>query len=99
MFDVEKPETLIGRTIIVGMTYLDRNGAVARRAQHFGRITSIADWNISIEREGQGVFRIPYDIRALSVAAKGTYRLRETGEEITDPDLLSNWTVEAPKLD
>jgi hypothetical protein len=39
---------------------------------------------------------IPPDLRAISEAAPGTYRLRDTGERIEDPDLLTTWTIQEP---
>ncbi len=45
--NIEPPATLIGRTIIVGFTHLDRNGAVLRRSQRFGRISGLRHSRIS----------------------------------------------------
>ena len=92
--NIDDPSTLIGRTIIVGMTYLDQKGEVERQVQHFGTITNIVGHDMTIEGPDGKVLHIPYDVRALSVAAKGTYRLRQTQEEIENPDLLATWTIE-----
>jgi hypothetical protein len=32
----------------------------------------------------------------MKAAPKGTYRLRESGEEIENPDIIANWIVEPP---
>ncbi|HMI96939.1 MAG TPA: hypothetical protein VK479_10545 [Micropepsaceae bacterium] len=94
--DLNDPATLIGRTIIIGMTYVDLKGDVVRQEQHHGTIIDFVNWNLIVERAGQENFYIPYDLRAISIAPKGTYRLRESGKEIENPDLLSSWIVEPP---
>ena len=94
--DLNDPATLIGCTIIIGMTYVDQKGDVVRREQHHGTIIDFVKWNLIVERSGQDNFYIPYDLRAMSIAPKGTYKLRESGKEIENPDLLASWIVEPP---
>ena len=97
--DLNDPKTLVGRTILVGITYLNKDGSVARQTQYFGTIRAIENMNITIEGDnGSPQPNIPYDVRALSKAARGQYLLRATGEVIEDPDILSTWTV-TPQLD
>lgn len=95
--DLNDPHTLLGRTILVGLTYLNEQGAVDRQVQYFGRIESIrSDEWMNIERDGVSVVKVPCDPKAMQIAAKGTYRLRSTGEEIVDPEILSTWTISPP---
>ena len=106
--DLAKPETLVGKSILVGITYLDTSGNVERQVQHFGTVKlEHAPWSdtkgappmpratIVVEREGKELVRFPYVEKALTVAKKGVYKLRSTGEEIADPDILSTWSVRA----
>jgi hypothetical protein len=96
--DFKNRLTLLGRTILVGLTYLNEQGEVDRQEQYFGKIESIDnDGWMNIERDGVSVTRIPCDATAMWLADKGTYRLRSTGEEIVDPDILSTWTISPPK--
>lgn len=96
--DFENPHTLLGRTILVGLTYLKEDGTLDRQEQYFGRIESVgADRWMSVERDGVSVVRVPCDPKAMQIAARGTYRLRSTGEEIVDPEILSTWTIHPPK--
>ncbi|MBN7463153.1 hypothetical protein I3U64_23750, partial [Mycobacteroides abscessus subsp. abscessus] len=39
-------------------------------------------------------FTLPPAPESFSPAAPGEYRLRSTGEVITDPDYLATWTVD-----
>ena len=92
--DLDDLHTLIGRTILVGLTYLDSKGAVERQVQYFGTIESVgSDGWMNVERDGASVVKRPCDAKAMQVAAKGTYRLRSTGEEIVDPEILATWTI------
>jgi hypothetical protein len=96
--DFHDPRALFGRTILIGFTYLNEQGEVDRQEQYIGRIESIgSDGWMNIERDGVSVTRVPCDATAMRVAAKGTYRLRSTGEEVVDPDILSTWTIYPPK--
>jgi hypothetical protein len=99
--DLDDPSTLIGRTLLVGITYLGSDGAVAGQIQRFGTITEVGTVpgsRLVIAREGQPDFAVPFDPAALKVAPLGTYRLRETGEAVVNPELLGEWTVTRPKL-
>jgi hypothetical protein len=76
------------------LSYADENG---QRQSADGRP---ATWpTLVVERDGCEVVRFPYDKTALRVAAKGIYRLRSTGEEVSDPDLTASWEVHAAKGD
>ncbi len=39
---------------------------------------------------------MPPDLRALSAAGPGKYRLRDTSETVSNPDLLATWTITEP---
>ena len=100
--DMDDPATLVGRTLLVGITYLDSDGEIARQVQRFGTITAIGavpGSQIVIARDGHPDFAVPFDPAAIKIAPPGTYRLRETGEAVVNPELLGEWTVTRPKLD
>jgi hypothetical protein len=91
-----KAESLVGKTVLVGLTYVNAQHEAAEQRQYHGVIER-AD-----ERDGFAVRRadtgelewLPPDLRAFETAAPGEYRLRSTGEVVVDPDLLSTWTIE-----
>jgi hypothetical protein len=45
------------------------------------------------------VYRLPPDLRPVTDAAPGEYRLRSTGEVIVDPDVTITWTITNPPAD
>ncbi len=89
-------ESLLGKTVLVGLTFVNEQDEALEQTQYHGFIES-AD-----ERDGFAVRRadtgevewLPPDLRAFETAARGEYRLRSTGEVVVDPDLLSTWTIE-----
>lgn len=42
---------------------------------------------------------LPPDVRPFTVAARGEYRLRSTGEVVVDPDLTATWVVTKPQAE
>ena len=91
-----RAESLVGKTVLVGLTFVNAQDKAVEQRQYHGLIES-AD-----ERDGFAVRRadtgelewLPPDLRAFETAAPGEYRLRSTGEVVVDPDLLSTWTIE-----
>ena len=88
---------LIGKTILVGMTYYNKSGELVERKQLWGTIISVYDNNIAIKQNNGEVFTIPNDKRAIERAKPGEYRLRSTGEVVENPDFLSKWNVTLPE--
>ncbi|HUO07316.1 MAG TPA: hypothetical protein VM008_03220 [Phycisphaerae bacterium] len=86
----------IGKHLLVGLTYLDHDGAITRQLQLHGTITQICDEGIFIEQPDGEEFSLPPDPDSLRPAKPGEYRLRSTGEVVVNPDYLSNWEVRAP---
>jgi hypothetical protein len=105
--DLDDPNSFMGKTILVGITYVNADGKIERRIQHFGTVRiEAASWHpdgrhsplvevptIVVERDGRELTRFPYDKRAIAIAKKGVYTLRATGEQVSDPDLISQWEV------
>ena len=91
---------LIGKRVLVGITTLDFHGNLRSQEQVHGRI-DIADPKQGLLIELQGVgdgrkYSLPPDLRSFEYAPSGEYRLRSTGEVVTDPDFLVTWTVKQP---
>ena len=99
-FDPIKAERMIGKSILIGLTYLDSDGAFIEQKQLHGRIVS-ADSRKGFEVALEGVragesYRLPPDPRCFKGARPGEYRLRSTGETVVDPDFECSWTVTKP---
>ena len=97
-WDDEQAEELIGATVLIGITRLGDDGY--EQEQMFGVIRSANPRNgfevaLAGSREGQ-TYWLPPDLRSFSLAAPGEYRLRSTGETVTNPDFTSTWTVGPP---
>jgi len=88
---------LIGKLVLVGITYEDSEGNVLRRTEIHGRIEASDDGLIHVRNETTGEeLTLPPEPDAFFPARPGRYTLRSTGEEVMNPDFLASWTVVAP---
>jgi hypothetical protein len=89
----------MGSTVLVGLTYDEPAGE--RLEQFYGTVVS-ADPKEGItlrldgSRSGE-VYTLPPDLRAFFPARPGSYRLRETGEVVIDPDYTITWEITPPR--
>lgn len=88
---------LIGKVILVGMTFYNNADEFVEQKQLWGTIASISDSTIIIKQNDGGEFSIPNDISAIEKANPGEYRLHSTGEVVVNPDFLSTWTITLPE--
>jgi hypothetical protein len=96
-FDRDLANHLIGRHVIVGMTYLHHDGSLDRQEQAHRFVVRADEELVAIEVWGTGeMITLPPDLRPFETpAAPGEYRLRSTGEIVVDPDYTVSWTVSA----
>lgn len=87
-------KSLIGKVLLVGITYNDKDGNVKERKQFWGTVTVADKSKILIEQKNGEILSLPSDLRAIEPAPEGEYRLHSTGEVVVNPDFLSTWTVE-----
>ncbi|MBW3618011.1 MAG: hypothetical protein KY446_09735 [Proteobacteria bacterium] len=92
-------EKLSGSTVLVGMT---TNGPAGEQLEQFFGTVMIVDANegITLRLEGAragDVFTLPPDLRAFFPAKPGSYRLRQTGEVVLDPDYTTTWERTPPR--
>jgi hypothetical protein len=99
-FDSAIAEGLIGKHVLVGITYEDRRGQITRLEQWHGTVVS-ADPQHGIAvalagtRAGETKW-LPPSTEVFQAAPKGKYRLRSTGEDVVDPDFTAQWTLTQP---
>ena len=88
---------LIGKTILIGLTYYEADGKFVEQKQLFGTIKSFqrSSW-IEVDLDDGGTFDLPPDRSAIQPADKGEYRLRSSGKIVIDPDYLCSYTVTKP---
>src|SRR5258706_11383226 len=80
----------VGKRILVGVKNFDAAGELTSQSQHLGVVAGVDEGRISI-RWGDGqVTTLPPEV---ADAPKGTYRLRSSGQEEVDPDLLATWRI------
>lgn len=99
-FDEVKAKSLIGKHVIIGLTYLDHNGSLIGQEQLHGDIIRINENEkvvvIKLGDTGKE-FTLPLVIDAFTEAPKGEYRISKTGEVVINPDLTTAWTIKQPK--
>ena len=96
-WDDERAQAMVGCTVLVGITRSSADGD--RHQQVFGRIVSVRPAGVEISLQGHGAgktFSLPPDLGALQPAPPGEYRLKSTGEVVSNPDYLAAWTVSRP---
>ena len=90
-------EKLIGKTILVGMTFYNKDDEFVEQKQSWGEIVAVTENTIFIKQQDGEEFDIPNDPSAIEPANPGEYRLRSTGEVVENPDFLSTWDVTLPE--
>ena len=102
-FDHLFAKALLGKYVLVGITRLDADEKLISRKQFHGEVVEAdAEKGFCIKllgnREGEYEW-LPPDTRAFSEASAAEYRLRSTGEVITNLDFTTVWTITEPKKD
>ena len=102
-WDDERGRELVGKTVLLGLTFVDADGQVVEQTQRHGVIEDTnAQEGISVRLVGPGLpwdgelYRLPPDVSNFVDAAPGAYTLRATGETVVDPDLTSTWEIQSP---
>ena len=89
---------LVGARVLIGITRLRAYGS--EQEQMFGVIRSAnarGGFEVALDgsREGE-TYWLPPDLRNFIPAQAGEYRLRSTGEVVSNPDYTSSWTIQPP---
>lgn len=96
----KRASALIGKQVLIGVTYLSASGEHVGQVQMHGRITIAHAENgfcIALEGERNGSdYWLPPDLRFFQPAAPGEYHLESTGEIVRNPDLISQLTSHLP---
>ena len=88
---------MLGKHVLVGITYVDADGRQIEQREYHGVIESADEHTgFAIRIDDRTVEWLPPHVGAFSAAEPGEYRLRSTGEVVTNPDLLSTWTIQRP---
>jgi len=88
---------LIGKTILIGLTYYTANDEFIEQKQYWGRVVESNENRILVKLSDGEIFGLPPDLSSTQVAAPGEYRLRSTGEIVVNPDYLTTWNINRPE--
>jgi hypothetical protein len=92
-------ERLLGATVLVGLTFNEPSGQ--RLEQFYGTVMGAdPEEGITLRLDGNRsgeIYTLPPDLRAFFPARPGSYRLRETGEVVIDPDYTTTWDFTPPR--
>ena len=98
-WDEARAEKLHGSTVLVGLTFNEPE--VPRQEQFYGTVMSTdPEEGITLRLDGSRsgeVYTLPPDPGAFFPAKPGSYRLRETGEVVVDPDYTTTWDFTPPR--
>jgi len=97
LWDEAIASDLVGKLLLIGITFTDADGKPEDYEQCFGRVTSVDQQSgivlrLEGSREGD-VFSLPPDTRSFRPAARGEYRLRASGEVVANPDYIVTFLV------
>ena len=87
---------MIGKSILAGITILNRSGELTERRQLHGQIHVAGREGIRVHLASGGTYTLPPDPRPFYEAPPGEYRLKATGELVVDPDFTCTWTLTMP---
>ena len=95
-FDKAVAAELIGQYILVGLTYRNKaTDEVESYIQKHGKVIAVDErLGIVMRNPNTGEeYTLPPDTSRFEKANPGTYRLKNTGEVVIDPDYLAYWIV------
>jgi hypothetical protein len=94
----ESWDDIIGKHVLVGMTYVDNEDAVIEQRQMHGTVVRADDEGVYHEVAGSGEEEwLPPHLPVYEEAAEDEHRLRSTGEVVIDPDQLCPSTIGPPE--
>ena len=90
---------LIGKTILIGLTYYTADNEFIEQKQYCGTVIESNKNRILVKLNDGKILGLPPDLSSTKIAPPGEYRLRSTGEVVVDPDYLTTWNINRPKQD
>jgi hypothetical protein len=95
-FDRRLARWLTGKRVLIGMRHLDEDDQTIDMTQVHGEILRFQTDDLLIRDLSSGEeLHMPPDTRVFRYAPTGQYRLRSTGQVVSDPDAECRWTVHA----
>lgn len=89
-----QPADLIGKTILITMSFKSPDGELLEERQSFGRVFDAGPQGVLLFLEPSGQeFALPPHTRNITAASPGEYTLKPDGQTVRDPDYLATWNV------
>lgn len=82
---------LIGKVILVGITYYTKDNEFVEQKQFWGRVTEANESGVTFVQSNGEKMDLPPDLSSTERARPGEYKLRSTGEVVVNPDFLAKW--------
>jgi hypothetical protein len=98
MAENTKSHTLIGKTMLAGLTWRDAQGNVTEKNQIFGVIINFDDdiKTMKVDVVDDDIWKLPTFSDTFFEAPRGRYECCMTGEVVVNPDYLMSWQILAP---
>jgi hypothetical protein len=97
VWDETLAKGVVGKVVLVGLTYLEADGRLIEQQQFFGTVVSAdSRKGILLSLKGQRAgeqYNLPPDTCAIEIASSGEYRLRGTREVVVDPDYTVMFSI------
>jgi hypothetical protein len=84
---------LIGKTLLVGITYYTHDNEYIEQKQFYGTVTEANETVIRIKQKSGAELTLPPDLSSTKRARPGEYKLRSTGEVVVNPDFFATWNI------
>jgi hypothetical protein len=92
---LENLELMVGKRLLVGITYVGSSDSSDEKVQFVGVVTGV-DPVVTIDHGMAEPFSLPAEPDAYDEAPPGQCTLQDTGEVVEDPDFMTTWTVNPP---
>ena len=66
---------IVGRTLLIGLTYYSAEDEIVERRQLWGPVTEANKSHIQVKQNNGEIFSLPSDLTAIEKAPLGEYRL------------------------
>jgi hypothetical protein len=86
-------DELVGKILLVGITYYTSSNEIIEQKQFYGTVTEANESVICIKQSDGTEFILPSDLSSTKRARPGEYKLRSTGEIVTNPDFFATWNL------
>jgi hypothetical protein len=84
---------LIGKVVMIALSYFDRAGKHVSNKQHHGVVMSCGAGGIVVELSSGDEFTLPPHQSSFQPAPPGSYFEHSTGESVENPDFLASYNL------